>query len=84
MAIDEIRIRNVDPEVALKLTSLAKKHGMSRSEYIRGIMTNHVLALQIKEVDAKYNEILKIVIDTMEGNAILLHNILDAVKGKDE
>lgn len=84
MAIDELRIRNVDPEVVLKLTSMAKKHGMNRSEYVRGILTNHVLSLEIKEVDDKYKELFKIVIDTMAGNAMLLHEILVAVKGTDE
>lgn len=44
--IDELRIRNVDAEIALRLTSMAKKHGMSRSEYVKGILTNHVLSSQ--------------------------------------
>lgn len=52
--IDELRIRNVDAEIALRLTSMAKKHGMSRSEYVKGILTNHVLSSQVKELDNQY------------------------------
>lgn len=48
--IDELRIRNMDAEIALRLTSMAKKHGMSRSEYVKGILTNHVLSSQVKEL----------------------------------
>lgn len=29
--IDELRIRNVDAEIALRLTSMAKKHGIRKN-----------------------------------------------------
>ena len=57
--IDELRIRNMDAEIALRLTSMAKKHGMSRSEYVKGILTNHVLSSQVKELDNQYQELFK-------------------------
>ena len=82
--IDELRIRNVDAEIALRLKSMAKKHGMSRSEYVKGILTNHVLSSQVKEVDNQYQELIKTVVDCMEGNAMLLHDILELLKEKEE
>ncbi len=78
--LDELRIRNVDTNVVLKLTSMAKQRGMSRSEYVKGILSNHVYSLKVKEVDAKYQELTKLVIDALEGNALLLGEILDAVR----
>ena len=39
--VDEIRIRNMDEAVVLKLDSMAKKRGMSRSEFLRGILMNY-------------------------------------------
>lgn len=82
--IDELRIRNVDAEIALRLTSMAKKQGMSRSEYVKGILTNHVLSSQVKELDNQYQELLKTVVDCMEGNAMLLHDILELLKEKEK
>ena len=78
--LDELRIRNVDTYVVLKLTSMAKQRGMSRSEYVKGILSNHVYSLKVKEVDAKYQELAKLVIDALEGNALLLGEILDAIR----
>lgn len=82
--LDELRIRNVDINVALKLTSMAKQRGMSRSEYVKGVLSNHVYSLKVKEVDAKYQELMKIVLDALEGNAVLLGEILDAVRKEKE
>lgn len=78
--LDELRIRNVDTNVVLKLTSMAKQRGMSRSEYVKGILSNHVYSLKVKEVDAKYQELAKLVIDALEGNALLLGEILDVIR----
>ena len=82
--IDELRIRNVDAEIALRLTSMAKKQGISRSEYVKGILTNHVLSSQVKELDNQYQELFKTVVDCMEGNAMLLHDILELLKEKEK
>ena len=78
--LDELRIRNVDTNVVLKLTSMAKQRGMSRRENVKGILSNHVYSLKVKEVDAKYQELAKLVIDALEGNALLLGEILDAIR----
>lgn len=74
--IDEIRIRNMDENVVLKLDGMAKKHGMNRSEYLRGILTNHAYAPEIKELDSRYQELFKIVIEAVQGNSELLHEVL--------
>lgn len=74
--LDEIRIRNVDADIALKLTSMAKKRGMTRSEYIKSTLTSHVYSREIKEIDDRYQELFKIVIEVIEGNSQLLREIL--------
>lgn len=80
--MDELRIRNVDANVVIKLDSMAKKHKMSRSEYLRGVLTNHAYAAEIKELDSRYQELFKIVIDCIEGNTSTLHEILTLVQEK--
>lgn len=82
--MSDLLIRNLDASILSKINEQALKRGMSRNKYVVGILTNYALASQIKEIDDKYKELFKIVIDAMEGNAMLLHEILDAVKGADE
>lgn len=82
--MSDLLIRNLDASILSKIDEQALKRGMSRNKYVVGILTNYALASQIKEIDDKYKELFKIVIDAMEGNAMLLHEILDAVKGVDE
>lgn len=80
--VDEIRIRNMDEAVVLKLDSMAKKRGMSRSEYLRGILMNYAYSSEIKELDNRYQELFKIVLDSLEGNGQIMHEILVELKGK--
>lgn len=82
--MDEIRIRNMDANVVVKLDSMAKKRGMNRSEYLRGVLTNHAYALEVKELDERYQELFKVVIDTIEGNTQILHEIWMKMQGDEK
>ncbi len=75
-------IRNLDPGIASKLSRQAKERGMSRNKFISGILTNYALAIEVKEIDEKYQELCKIVIDSLEGNALLLNEVLTELKEK--
>ena len=75
-------IRNLDPGIASKLSKQAKERGMSRNKFISGILTNYALAIEVKEIDDKYRELCKIVIDSLEGNAQLLNEVLTELKEK--
>lgn len=80
--VDEIRIRNMDEAVVLKLDSMAKKRGMSRSEFLRGILMNYAYSSEIKELDNRYQELFKIVLDSLEGNSHIMHEILEELREK--
>lgn len=80
----DIYLRNLNGDILAKLDAQAKKRGVSRNKFIVGILTNYALAPQIRELDAKYKELMKIVIDALEGNAILLNEILSTVKERDD
>lgn len=73
-------LRNIDAAVMQKLKENAKKRGVSCNKYMVGILTNYVLASEVKELDSKYQELFKIVIDSIEGNSMLLHEVLMNLK----
>lgn len=78
----DVYLRNLDADVIAKLDEQAKKRGMSRNKYLIGILKNYIVASEIKELDAKYQEMFKLVIDSLEGNALLLQEILSVMKEK--
>lgn len=80
----DIYLRNLSGDILAKLDTQAKKRGISRNKYIVGILTNYAIAPQVRELDDRYRELVKIVIDSLEGNAILLNEILSKIKGRDD
>lgn len=78
--MQEIRIRNVDAKVVLRLDTMAKENGMNRSEYLRGVLSNYAYSVPIKETEDRYMELFKFVLDTIEGNTQILHEILVELK----
>lgn len=80
--MSEVLIRNLDGQVLAKLDTMAKKHGMSRNKFIKGILTNYSIASEVKELDSRYKELFKIVIEALEGNTQILHEILVKLEGE--
>ena len=80
----DIYLRNLSGDILAKLDTQAKKRGISRNKYIVGILTNYAIAPQVRELDDRYRELVNIVIDSLEGNAILLNEILSKIKGRDD
>ena len=80
----DIYLGNLSGDILAKLDTQAKKRGISRNKYIVGILTNYAIAPQVRELDDRYRELVKIVIDSLEGNAILLNEILSKIKGRDD
>lgn len=76
----DLYVRNLDKTVIAKLDDSAKKRGISRNKMIVGILKNYALASEVKELDSRYQELFKIVIDTVEGNSMILHDILTELK----
>lgn len=79
--MSEILIRDIDNQILSKLDYMAKKKGISRNKYIKGVLTNYAIASEVKALDSKYQELMKIVIDTIEGNTQILHEILNKIQG---
>lgn len=79
----EFHIRDIDDRVVAKLAQMAKMKKMSRNQYIVGVLTNFAIASEVKELDDKYKELFKIVIEVMDGNAQLLREILMKLEAMD-
>ena len=55
----DIKIYKLESEVVLAIDRMAKEHGMSRNKYLIGILKNHVIAGEIKEVEERYVNLIK-------------------------
>lgn len=66
--MEEIKIRNLDDSVVVQPDRMAKKHYMSRNKYVRGILTNHVISGERKELEEKYRNLVNVVLEVVQHN----------------
>lgn len=81
----DIKVRNVEPAVGRKLSELAKKHHLSREEYLRRHLTKHAILPEVIELDERYHELVYLLVEKLEQTTDLLEEntmILDRVKQK--
>lgn len=81
----DIKVRNVDPVVVRKLSELAKKHHLSREEYLRRHLTKHAILPEVVELDERYNELVYLLVEKLEQTTDVLEKnsiILDQVKSR--
>lgn len=70
-----ITIRNVDDSVVAKLNSLAKKHNMSREEYLRKQLESMAVIGQLKELDEKYSVLVSNIADIIQQNTLAMEKL---------
>lgn len=65
----DIKIYKLESEVVLAIDRMAKEHGMSRNKYLIGILENHVIAGEIKEVEERYVNLIKTNMEVIQHNS---------------
>ena len=65
----DIKIYNLESEVVLAIDRLAKEHGMSRNKYLIGIIKNHLIAGGLKELEERYEKLVKINMEVIQHNS---------------
>jgi len=65
----DIKIYNLESEVVLAIDRLAKEHGMSRNKYLIGIIKNHLIAGELKELEERYEKLVKINMEVIQHNS---------------
>ena len=73
----EIKIRNVSPEVVVKIDSLADKKGISRNEYLKRLLENMSAMDKVSETESKYNLIIERLIKVLDYNTSVLNKFCD-------
>lgn len=79
----DISIRKLDDGVAAKLSQLAGKKGISREEFCRRYLESLAALDGLKELDLKYQGLVKEMGTVIDNNTQELHNIymlLDQLK----
>ncbi|MCM1244589.1 MAG: hypothetical protein NC293_02985 [Roseburia sp.] len=78
----EIKIRNVDPVIVKKIDELAKKHYMSRNQYLLRCLSRYATVQDVEELDSRYANLISVLAqrleqanDVIESNSILLEKI---------
>lgn len=85
--MSEIKIRGVDPVIVKKIDEMARKHGMSRNEYLKRSISRFAVIQDVADLDSKYSELVNILLerleqtyDVIETNSILLEKIQGVIR----
>ena len=72
----EIKIRNLDKDIVLRIDELAKKRGLSRNEYLRGQIKQLALHPEITEKEDQYKRLVKEIAVVIQQNTQVLNELL--------
>lgn len=79
-----ITLRNVSPEIALKLSEMAKKKHMSREQYIKSLLCQVTLSEDMIKIEDRYENLVKDLAEVMlsinvcmEENNIILEKVIE-------
>lgn len=80
----EIKIRNMDPMVVKKISEKASRHGLSREEYLRRILTKTAVMEDVAAVEQKYDTVIALLAerlaqanDVIAVNTAVIEKLLD-------
>ena len=79
-----ITLRNVSPDIALKLSEMAKKKHMSREQYIKSLLCQVTLSEDMIKIEDRYENLVKDLAEVMlsmnscmEENNIILEKVIE-------
>lgn len=71
----EIKIRDMDPIIVKKIDQLAKKHHMSRNEYLKRHLSKIAIVQELEETESKYSNLIHVLVDKLEqANDVIENN----------
>ena len=83
----EIKIRKADPVIVKKIDELAKKHHMSRNQYLLRCLSRYATVQDVEELDSRYANLIDLLAqrleqanDVIESNSILLEKITGVMR----
>ncbi|MDE6852043.1 MAG: hypothetical protein K2J67_06080 [Lachnospiraceae bacterium] len=80
----DIKIRNVDPMIVKRINERAAKHGLSREEYLRRLLTKTAIIDDVAIMEQKYDVIIQALTERLEQandvialNTAVIERVLD-------
>lgn len=71
----EIKIRDMDPIIVKKIDELARKHHMSRNEYLKRHLSKIAIVQELEETESKYSNLINVLVDKLEqANDVIENN----------
>lgn len=71
----DLHVKNVDPAVVAALDRRAAAHDLSRSEYLRNVLTAGSMEEQYAEQDGRYKRLIDSLIAVVEENTEILKRV---------
>lgn len=65
----DIKIYGLENEVVIAIDRMAKEHGMSRNKYLSGVIKNHLIAGELREVEERYEKLVRINMEVIQHNS---------------
>ena len=62
----DIKVRNLDPMIVKRINERADKHGLSREEYLRRLLTKTAIIDDVAAVEQKYDAIIQALMERFE------------------
>lgn len=78
----DLHVRDIEEGVLHGVDRLAKKHNMSRSEYVRQLLKNKTLENDILAIQERYESLVKTILDVLELQTERMNEILEKVSLK--
>jgi len=75
-----IIIRNLDDDVVARIDQISKSKGYkSREEFLRINLRSLSVMSELKELDSKYNVLVKKCLEVISFNTEVLHQVMDLI-----
>lgn len=75
----DVLVRNIDPVAVKKLDELAKKKGVSRSEYLRQIIQARAILEAVSDTSDRYERLVQSLIQIVADNTTTMEMMKDYI-----
>ena len=73
-------VREIDDSILVRLDEMARKRNLSRSDFVRKVLTDMALFGEIRAVEDKYENLVLLVAETVEQNREELRELKETIE----
>ena len=73
-------VRGIHKEELVKLDRLAKERKVSREEYVRRVLRQHLMSQDIKNIENKYENLVEVMLDVIQNNTEQIERMMELLE----